>query len=336
MPNRLLICLVATALLLWADLCAAQDEGEGSLAPEGAPVETATPEDKTGSASGEGLAEPAGDEQSDDVQEGANTDSLRKLDLGDVFYAAHDWDAAIERYQEAAESPDEEVAARAREKLALALARRTAEPLGLRQALPSPASHWWPLDYVFLILLLILLLIFLAALSKTMVFGVLSRTLVMIVKPGKSNANWRVVLSGSVEDPERSLVFDELVVTLKKLKALRQDFGGQGIGVLGRRVSFLYPISLSGMVEPGLVVRGVDVGRLAALLQALLEHYTYRLEVRVDRSYGSAYVFASLKWGAHTEEVWQIPEIGNNTVLNFREIGRLLAYEIFGSGMVRQ
>jgi hypothetical protein len=98
----------------------------------------------------------------------------------------------------------------------------------------------------------------------------------------------------------------------------------------------MYPISLSGLLQPGLVVRGVDVGRAAAFLQTLVDHYTYRLEVRVDRHAGSDYVFASLRWGAFTEQVWQIPDMANNTPLGVREIGRQLAYEIYGSGMVRQ
>jgi len=332
--SRLLICFVVATSPLSASLFAAQGEVQTSSNLHFAQGGAAAPPRPQGTGKRQGPVVPTGGAQNPDGQKTKSTGSLRQLELGDVYFKEGEWDAAIERYQRAAESPDEKLATTARSQLARAVAHRNAEPLGLREALPPPINHWWFLDYGFLLLLL---LVFLPIILKLV--GFVSRGLILFLRPKKSHANWRVVVSGSAEEPQRSLVFDELIVTSEKIKALRSSFGGRGIGTLARddkQGSFVYPMSLTGLAESGLVVKGVDLGRLATFLQALAEHYSYRLELRVDHDNSSAYVFASLRWGAQTEEVWQIPEMNSPTTFGFREIGRLLAYEIYGKGMVRQ
>jgi hypothetical protein len=103
-------------------------------------------------------AETAGADPVSETQKKAVTDPTTELKLGNIFFDAWEWNAAIEKYQKAAESPDRDVAEAARERLANALARRNAEPLGLRQWLPHPMNHWWLLDYAIPLLLLLLIL----------------------------------------------------------------------------------------------------------------------------------------------------------------------------------
>lgn len=333
MLNPLSNCLVGTLSLLWAITSAAQVQVERSAAPQHASAAVVAPQGSTAASTG-ARVKPSDEEPAEKSPKGAMTYSLREFELGNVFFEASEWNTAIEKYQKAAESPDEKVAAAARRRLALALARRNAEPLGLRQWLPSPINHWRLLDYT---TLLLLAFIFLPLVLKLV--SLLSRTFIRAVKPAKATSNWRVVLSGSAEQLEQCLLFDELVITLNRLKILRQDFAGREIAALGgsfRQGSFFYPISLTALVEPGITVRGVDIGRLAAFLQALIDHYSYRLEIRVDRYAGSPYVFACLKWGAYTEDLWQMPAMGSDPALGSRELGRQLAYDICGRGMVRQ
>jgi hypothetical protein len=96
------------------------------------------------------------------------------------------------------------------------------------------------------------------------------------------------------------------------------------------------PISLTDLVGPKLAVRGIDVSQLAKALQLTLDYFSYRLEVRIDENGDSAYICAYLRWGGLTERAWQIPSINDPAKLQYREIGRQLAFNVFGDGLVRQ
>jgi tetratricopeptide (TPR) repeat protein len=259
--------------------------------------------------------------------------SQRKLELAHTYVKAGAWDQAIEAYSEAADSEDPTIASKARAGLLESLNAKDAGALGLRAKLPPPASQWWMLDYFVYAIGIVVLAIALAPIA--MAARWLLRRFIRLFKKRASRSPWRVSVSGSAEEPDRSMVFDEFVITMR---GLRQT--GQSVRALSSvslaEARFFTPLSLTDLVGPDLVIQGVDISRIAAMAQRLMDYFSYGFELRVDKLGSHAYAYASLRWGGRVEKTWQIPSFAEGTQFNFREIGRQLAFAIHGDGLVRR
>lgn len=251
----------------------------------------------------------------------------RQLELAKIYVKAGTWDRAIESYSKAADSDDPAVASKARKGLLDALNAKEDEALGPRAILPPPVNRWWVLDYIFYGLVAILLARILVPFASALIRRLFKRE--------PSNSSWRVSVSGSAEEPGRSLVFDEFVVTMRGLRETGQPVGAlSSVGLAQAR--FFTPISLADILGPDLVVRGIDVSRIAAIAQRFIDYFSYSFELRVDKLGAYAYAYASLRWGGRVEESWQIPALAEETQFSFRQIGRQLAFAVYGDKLVRR
>jgi hypothetical protein len=271
---------------------------------------------------------------------GQPTDALDKsaaseLKLADTYLAAGDWDDAIKAYVKAAASDSEATAKAAREGLAKALKARDASPLGLREGLPAPFSRWHAIDYAVYAVGVVIAVFALAPLVHAFAFRVVGPFARWTLKQDSESADWRVSISGTAKEPQRSMLFDEFVVTMRDLS--NHSHGARELSAIGKTGGRLFtPISLTDLVGPKLVVRGINIGQVAKAIQVVLDYFSYRFEVRIDANGKYAYVYASLRWGGLTQKTWQIPSIDDDAKLGYREIGRQLAYSVFGDGLVRQ
>jgi hypothetical protein len=254
-----------------------------------------------------------------------------QLKLADTYLEAGEWDEAAKAYVAAACSNSEAIARDARMGLAKALKARDAGRLGLRKYLPEPFSHWYPIDYAVYAVGIFALAV--------LVYGILSFMggpfARLILKRSRSSANWRVSISGTAKEPQRSMAFDEFVVTMRELRVNRIET--RELIALGKTGGRLFaPFPVADLLGSKLEIQGIDVSQVAKAIQVVLDYFSYRFEVRIDDDDGSAYVCAYLRWGGLTEKTWQIPTIEDDTNFEYREIGRRLAYSVFGDGLVRQ
>jgi tetratricopeptide (TPR) repeat protein len=144
----------------------------------------------------------------------------RQLELGSTYLDGGAWDEAIAASSKAADFEDSKVASKGRSQLLNALKAKNAGELGFRAWLPAPFNRWWILDYlVYALVILVLgsIVIPIWALGHRIIFR---RFFEFVVKRDRAKSPWRVSVSGSAEEPLRSVVFDEFVVTMKGLRDL--------------------------------------------------------------------------------------------------------------------
>jgi hypothetical protein len=260
-------------------------------------------------------------------------EGVRRLALAQVYMRAAHWDKAADAYARAAMSTNSQVARDGAAGLAQALREKDAAPLGLRARLSEPYAHWWLLDYVVYCILVTLLITVLPVWSwiSANLFGPVLR---FVAKRDRYQAPWRVSLAGSAGEAERSAAFDEFLVTYE---VLQHDQSGDGLASVGPPSGkFFTPYSLADLVGSDLVVRGVDVSRIAEFVQKIAFHFSYNFEVRVDTYQKHPYLSASLRWGGRQDRYWQIPVLGENHLDCYREAGRQLAFSVFGDPLVQQ
>ncbi|ESX62650.1 hypothetical protein X760_05870 [Mesorhizobium sp. LSHC422A00] len=263
-------------------------------------------------------------------QDAADTAS-RKVELGRTFLRAGNWDKAIEALESAADSEDDAVAKSARDGILAAVAQKEAAPLGVRAYLSSPFNQWWPIDYIVYAAALVAVLIAMGLIWGGWVGPFVEGVFAFFFK--RTN-DWKVSVTGNAEEALRNSVFDEFVVTMRELRRYQQD--NTTLSAVGTsQARFFAPLSLSDLAGPDLKVQGIDIGRLAAMMQAVRDHYSFQFELRVETLEKHAYVYALLRWGGRTEKVWQIPALADRTVFGYREIGQKLAYVVYGDGLVR-
>ena len=274
---------------------------------------------------------PAAETASKDKREAAQ----RQLELAGTYARAGAWDQAIEAFSKAADSEDLATASKGRAGLLDALKEKDAGALGLRAKLPTPVNQWWVLDYVVYGLVGIVLAVIFVPIASFIDRVLFRPAFELVFKRDASRSAWRVSLSGSAEEPNKSVVFDEFVVTMRSLRESAPTVRAlSSVGPAEAR--FFTPLSLAEMLGPDLVVRGIDVSQIAAIVQRFRDHFSYGFELRVDKLDDHAYAYASLRWGGRVERSWQIPSLTEGTQFGFREIGRQLAFVVYGDGLVRR
>jgi len=255
----------------------------------------------------------------------------RKLALGRAFLKAGDWDKAVEALKEVATAEDATIARSARESLQEAVREKEAAPLGIRAYLMPPFNRWWPIDYVVYIAGFIFVLVLLGMFWRGLAVPLIENVFGFFFKRAD---NWNVSVAGSAKEELRNSVFDEFVVTMRELRRYQSSENGlSAVGGGGAR--FFTPLSLKDLVGPELKVQGIDITRVAAIMQTVRDYYSYQFELRVDTIEEHAYVYALLRWGGRTEKVWQVPELTDDTKFGYREIGRHLAFIVYGDSLVR-
>jgi hypothetical protein len=261
--------------------------------------------------------------------------SQRRLALARTYVEAGAWDRAIEAFSNAADSEDRTIASQARAGLLESLNAKDAGALGLRARLPRPVNQWWVLDYVLYGIVAIVLAVIFVPIASAINRALFRPAFESIFKGDPSKSQWRASVSGSAEEPARSVVFDEFVITMSGLRETAHAVRAlSSVGPTEAR--FFTPLSLADIVGPDLVIRGVDLSQIAAIAQRLRDHFSYSFELRVDKLDDHAYAYASLRWGGRVEKSWQIPLLTEGSQFSFREIGRQLAFAIYGDGLVRR
>lgn len=260
-----------------------------------------------------GLSQAAAGKKAYEEREAAMA-AARKLEMGRTFLSAGDWAKATEALQDAAAAKDDVIAANAREGLAAVNREKQAAPLGVRVFLPPPFSRCWLIDYILIAL-----------------FTFVAVRVVMRVFERKND--WKVSVAGTAKEELRNSVFDEFIVTMRELR--RHGHDDAGLSAVGGGKTFYTPLSLSDLVGPNVQVQGVDLTRIASMIQSVSDHYSYRFELRVDTIEERAYVFAQLRRRGRSEKVWQVPMLADKTVHGYREIGRHLAFLVYGDDLVR-
>lgn len=259
----------------------------------------------------------------------------RQLELAGTYVQAGAWDQAIEAFSKAADSEDPAAASKGRAGLLGALKAKDAGALGLRAKLPTPVNQWWVLDYVVYGLVAIVLTVIFVPIASFLDRVLFRPAVELVFKRDASKSAWRVSVSGSAEEPSKSVVFDEFVITMRSLRETAQTVRAlSSVGPTEAR--FFTPLSLAEVLGPDLVVRGIDVSQIAAIVQRFRDHFSYGFELRVDKLNDHAYAYASLRWGGRVERSWQIPSLAEGTQFGFREIGRQLAFVVYGDGLVRR
>ncbi|MDW9439249.1 MULTISPECIES: hypothetical protein [Sinorhizobium] len=265
-----------------------------------------------------------------DDQDAADA-ATRKLELGRAFLKAGDWDKAVEALVDAAAAEDTVIAKSARDDLQEAVLEKEAAPLGVRAYLWPPFNRWWPIDYVVYIAGFILLLVLLGLIWRGLAGPLIEYVFAYFLK--RTN-DWKVSVAGGAKEELRNSVFDEFVITMRELRRYRD--GDSGLSAVGwSNARFFTPLSLEDLVGPDLKVQGIDVTRVAAIMQTVRDYYSYQFELRVDTIEEHAYVYALLRWGGRTEKIWQVPVLADDTKFGYREIGRHLAFVVYGDSLVR-
>lgn len=264
--------------------------------------------------------------------------ATRQLELAGTYAKAGAWDQAIEAYAKAADSEDQTAALKGREGLLEALKAKDAGVLGLRANLPSPFSQWWVIDYFaygFIALAIIVLLVPFVPVASVLNRRLFRPAFERVFKGDPTKLPWRVSVSGSAEEPSKSMVFDEFVITMRSLQETSKTL--RALSPVGpTEARFFTPFSLADALGSNLVIRGIDVSQIAAMAERFRDHFSYGFELRVDKVEEHAYAYASLRWGGRVEKSWQIPSLTEGTQFGFREIGRQLAFVIYGDGLVRR
>lgn len=277
-----------------------------------------------------GLSQALAAKKAADDQDAADAAS-RKLELGRAFLKAGDWDKAVEALKDAAAAEDTEIAKSAREDLQEAVREKEAAPLGVRAYFWPPFNRWWPIDYLVYIAGFVLLLVLLGLIWHRLAGPFIESVFAYFFK--RTN-DWNVSVAGSAKEELRNSVFDEFVVTMRELRRYHDsDSGLSAVG--GSNARFFTPLSLKDLVGPNLQVQGIDITRVAAIMQTVRDYYSYQFELRVDTLEEHAYVYALLRWGGRTEKVWQVPVLADDTKFGYREIGRHLAFVVYGDSLVR-
>ncbi|MBB3303300.1 tetratricopeptide (TPR) repeat protein [Rhizobium sp. BK077] len=253
---------------------------------------------------------------------------VRRLRLGKAFLAAGDWDKAIAEFTEATASRNASIAGDALAGIEAALRDKDTSPLGIRAYLGAPFNRWWPIDYLLYAVAAGVTCLIIAFLWSRSLGRMFEKTLAALLK---RPFDWKVTVAGSAQPEQRNAAFDEFVTTMRELRRRRDQSGIPGMG----RLRFLAPLSLGDIVGPDLKVQGLDVSRLAAMLQAVFDRYTYQFEIRVETIDSKPYVNAILRWGGQTEKVWQLPSLSDDTSLGYRDIGQQLAFRVYGDSLVR-
>lgn len=248
------------------------------------------------------------------------------LALGRIHRSVGDWDAALSEFLLASASNDEAITVEAFESIEQVVHSKNADALGIRSSLPQPFNRWVWIDYiVYAFAGLVAFFLLRMLLSSRPVRWFTER----LFKPRRKTARWRARLSGEADQALRSLVLDEFVVTMRDLR--RDGASFRRMTAVGpHEARFFVPLSLSDLVGPDLVVQGVDLSWLASVFQKLIDHFTYQFLVRVETYDGSPYVFATLSWGGHAEQSWQIPRVAEEADLCYRGVGRALAHSVYG------
>ncbi|OED00950.1 hypothetical protein [Rhizobium sp. YK2] len=290
---------------------------------------TATGSDIAGAAR-TGLSQALAAKKAASDQDAADAAS-RKLALGRAFLKAGDWDKAVEALKDVATAEDASIARSAREGLLEAVREKEAAPLGVRAYLWPPFNRWWPIDYVVYIISFIFVLVLLGMIWRGLAGPLIENVFGYFFK--RAN-DWNVSVAGSAKEELRNSVFDEFVITMRELRCYQSSESGLS-AVGGSNARFFTPLSLRDLVGPDLKVQGIDITRVAAILQTVRDYYSYQFELRVDTIEEHAYVYALLRWGGRTEKVWQVPALADDTKFGYRQIGRHLAFVIYGDSLVR-
>lgn len=257
--------------------------------------------------------------------------ATRKLELGRAFLKAGEWDKAVEALEDAAAAEDTAIAKLARDDLQEAIREKEAAPLGVRAYFSPPFNRWWPIDYLVYIAGFGLLLVVLGLIWRGLAGPLIENVSAYFFK--RAN-DWKVSVAGSAKEELRNTVFDEFVVTMRELRRYQSSESGlSAIG--GSSARFFTPLSLKDLVGPDLNVQGIDITRVAAITQTIRDYYSYQFELRVETIDEHAYVYALLRWGGRTEKVWQVPVLADDTKFGYREIGRHLAFVVYGDSLVR-
>ncbi|MBB2708413.1 soluble NSF attachment family protein (plasmid) [Rhizobium sophoriradicis] len=262
----------------------------------------------------------------DDVAQAAT----RKFRLGQAFLETGDWDKAIGALTEVAESQNASLAGDALQGIEVAIRRKAAGPLGIRAHLNAPFNRWRLIDY-FVYAGAIGMMFMISLFAWVQWFGPFTGWILAACV--KRSFDWKVTIAGSAQPEQRNAAFDEFVITIRDLRRSQEQSGisPPSIGQL----RFFQPLSLGDIVGPNLKVQGLDVSRIAAMLQAMRDYYTYHFEIRVETIDGKPYVNASLRWAGHTEKVWQLPSLTEEASLDYRDIGQRLAFTVYGDSLVR-
>ncbi len=277
-----------------------------------------------------GLAQALKAKKAADDQDAANA-ATRKLELGRAFLNAGEWDKAVEALADAAAAENATIAVSARDDLQDAVRAKEAAPLGVRAYLWPPFNRWWLIDYVIYTAGFILLLVLLGLIWHGLARPLIENVFAYFFK--RAN-DWKVSVAGSAKEEHRNSVFDEFVVTMRELR--RYQDGDSGLSAVGgSNARFFTPLSLEDLVGPDLNVQGIDITRVAAIMQTVRDYYSYQFELRVDTIEEQAYVYALLRWGGRTEKVWQVPVLADDTKFGYRDIGRHLAFVVYGDSLVR-
>ncbi|MEX2746238.1 hypothetical protein AB3480_34475 [Rhizobium mongolense] len=262
--------------------------------------------------------------------EGSAQVAIRKLRLGKTFLAAGDWDKAIVEFNEVTGSQNLELAGDALEGIEAAVRHKEAGILGIRAYLSAPFNRWWPIDYIVYAGAAGTVFLSLAFLWSRWLGPFFEKILAACFK---RPFDWKVTVAGSAQPEQRNAAFDEFVITIRELRRHQDQSGIPSLGM--EQLRLFAPLSLGDIVGPDLKVQGLDVSRIAAMSQAIFDFYRYQFEIRVETIEGKPYVNAILKWGGHTEKVWQLPSLTDDTSLGYRDIGQKLAFMVYGDSLVR-
>ncbi|MFA1623294.1 hypothetical protein ACDY96_10785 [Rhizobium mongolense] len=262
--------------------------------------------------------------------EGSAQVAIIKLRLGKAFLAAGDWDKAIVEFTEVTGSQNLALAGDALEGIEAAVRHKEAGYLGIRAYLSAPFNRWWPIDYFVYAGAAGTVFLSLAFLWSRWLGPFFEEILAACFK---RPFDWKVTVAGSAQPEQRNAAFDEFVITTRELRRHQDQSGIPSLGM--EQLRFFAPLSLGDIVGPNLRVQGLDVSRIAAMLQAIFDFYRYQFEIRVETIDGKPYVNAILRWGGQTEKVWQLPSLTDDTSLGYRDIGQKLAFMVYGDSLVR-
>jgi hypothetical protein len=246
-----------------------------------------------------------------------------KLSEGDAFFEAEDFSAAIAIYREALTSTNREVVRIADKRLqeALKAKEENERPLAL-------VLHW--IGHYGAIVLL--------ALGGALVLWWVLRMLASRFRGDPFQKPWRIrVLSEPIDSLPSDMYIEEFRLTAANIADMTEALGSGRIDFpqvdFPRFVPFVAESWGAAIPLGQLLVGQIDIGNLMKLWMTLVDHFSWRLEIRLYRADSNIVAYSALCWGDNRDRLWQVEEPA--TVEGLKEAARKMAYEIYSAPWVK-
>ncbi|HTL66654.1 MAG TPA: hypothetical protein VL200_03240 [Lacunisphaera sp.] len=246
-----------------------------------------------------------------------------KLTEGDVFLEAEDFPTAIAAYREAMASTNREVAQIAGKRLQVALQAKEANERPFAQVI------YWIRHYGLIVLL--------AVGSAGLLWWILG-ILALPFRGDPFQKPWRIkVISEPVESLPSDLYVEEFRLTVATIVAMKELMRRKRVNFPQVDFNRFVPSvaeSWGAAIPSGqLLIGQVDVGNLVKLWMTLVDHFSWRLEIRLYNTGSGLVAYSALCWGNERDRLWQVE--GAATVPGLKEAARNMAYEIYSEPWVK-